>query len=289
MRRKHCFNILHRCGKLSAQYVCDMSAKIDTCTLNYLRFNQRQLRTEKYTALKEYQSLQIANNINKKVVGRRIVLPASFSKSPRAEIVKYQNLLRIAAVKGKPDFFITMTSNSDWIEVQREAYPGQSKNLAWLVTDRVFEIKRRLLLEIILNGALGTYVYHGQSVEFQKRGPPHTHTVLRVKETIVQPQDIDKWICAEIPDPEKEPRLHKLVVKFMLHNKCDFPGSRAVCLDDEGKCTKFFPKEFRNETEWSLDGYPLYRRRSPANGGFTAKKGNIVFDNRFVFVPLQVQ
>jgi hypothetical protein len=35
----------------------------------------------------------------------------------------------------------------------------------------------------------------------------------------------------------------------------------------DGKCTKSFPKNFNNDTVTNVDGYPIYRRRSPDNGG----------------------
>lgn len=40
----------------------------------------------------------------------------------------------------------------------------------------------------------------------------------------------------------------------------------------DGKCTKGYPKEYRNTTEEDQDGYPLYRRRPPGDKGeFTFK------------------
>ena len=39
-------------------------------------------------------------------------------------------------------------------------------------------------------------------------------------------------------------------------------------------CCKEFPKEFCNHTKSNEDGYPYYRRRSEAVGGFTGQKSN---------------
>lgn len=41
---------------------------------------------------------------------------------------------------------------------------------------------------------------------------------------------------------------------------------------NNGKCTKRYPRLFLNETQTGQDGYPLYRWRSPEDGGFTASK-----------------
>ena len=55
----------------------------------------------------------------------------------------------------------------------------------------------------------------------------------------------------------------------------------------EGKCTKKYPRNILNETITSENGYPLYRRRGPDNGGFTANiriRGQTEFtvDNKWV-------
>ncbi|GFQ98566.1 ATP-dependent DNA helicase [Trichonephila clavata] len=36
-----------------------------------------------------------------------------------------------------------------------------------------------------------------------------------------------------------------------------------------GRCTEIYPREFLKETQTGRDGYPLYRRRSPEDGGFS--------------------
>jgi hypothetical protein len=54
----------------------------------------------------------------------------------------------------------------------------------------------------------------------------------------------------------------------------------------DGKCTKSFPKNFNNDTVTNVDGYPIYRRRSPDNGGQSFIKhinnADIDIDNRWV-------
>jgi hypothetical protein len=48
----------------------------------------------------------------------------------------------------------------------------------------------------------------------------------------------------------------------------------------DGKCTKSFPKNFTNDTITNVDGYPIYRRRNPDNGGqlFVKNINNIDID-----------
>jgi len=38
---------------------------------------------------------------------------------------------------------------------------------------------------------------------------------------------------------------------------------------NNGHCTKYFPKAYCSESTIPEDGYPLYRRRSPDDGGRT--------------------
>ena len=68
----------------------------------------------------------------------------------------------------------------------------------------------------------------------------------------------------------------------MLHGVC---GPGGACYKD-GRRSKSFPKPFRRQTSMGDDSYPLYRRRSPQDGGQTLTKYNrgqaTVVDNRWV-------
>ncbi|KAL0860151.1 hypothetical protein ABMA27_010458 [Loxostege sticticalis] len=60
----------------------------------------------------------------------------------------------------------------------------------------------------------------------------------------------------------------------------------APCMID-GKCTKKYPKPYLDDNKTEDDGYPKYRRRSPKNGGFTAKiriqsRDELEIDNQWV-------
>ena len=68
--------------------------------------------------------------------------------------------------------------------------------------------------------------------------------------------DIDKFISAEIPDSETDLILYITVVNNMIHGPCD---SRCII---DGQWLKHYPKEYREETITSSDGYPYYKRRN---------------------------
>ncbi|XP_071739009.1 uncharacterized protein [Rutidosis leptorrhynchoides] len=129
-----------------------------------------------------------------------------------------------------------------------------------------------------------TLVHLGQvyTVEFQKRGLPHAHICLFLDERskMPQPEDVDKYICAEIPDEINEPKLYQLVSDLMIHDPCGDKNPSCQCTDTETKkCTKRFPKPFSDVTKTDEDGYPIYRRR---NNGRTVRKQGHDLDNSCV-------
>ncbi|GBL60174.1 hypothetical protein AVEN_33476-1 [Araneus ventricosus] len=106
------------------------------------------------------------------------------------------------------------------------------------------------------------------SVEWQKRGLPHIHILLWLKDKL-KPNQIDNIISAEIPDPSSDKELHDIIVKNMMHGPFCPHNAHAPCKKD-GKCSKEFPRKLQKETIHNENGYPQYRRRSPADEGQTA-------------------
>lgn len=73
------------------------------------------------------------------------------------------------------------------------------------------------------------------TIEFQKSGLPHCHTLLWVTSPykISVPEQVDQLISAEIPHPEDEPRLYNIVSKLMIHRPCGLAntGSHAWLME----------------------------------------------------------
>jgi hypothetical protein len=116
------------------------------------------------------------------------------------------------------------------------------------------------------------------TIEFQKRGWPHAHILITLKSGFkIETTDyINRFISATIPDKNKDPELYKLVVRHMLHSPCGARYPAAKCMSN-GKCSKLFPQEFREETVLSdARGRPGYKR--PQNG-VQAVKGQHTYDN----------
>ena len=72
-------------------------------------------------------------------------------------------------------------------------------------------------------------------IEFQKRGLPHAHILLNLieEDKITTPEEIDELVCAEIPDPDINPKLHGIVKKFMIHGPCGIFNPLASCMKDK--------------------------------------------------------
>ena len=97
------------------------------------------------------------------------------------------------------------------------------------------------------------------TIEFQKHGLPHAHILVFLHPQFKHPNpdDIDKIISVELFDEQVELELFKIVFSFMIHGPCGIQNKNSPCIDDNGKCTKFFPKFFCDKTTVDAYGYPV--------------------------------
>jgi len=184
---------------------------------------------------------------------------------------------------GKPHLFLTFTCNTQWPEIKSSLFDGETANDRPDIVCRVFRLKLQDMLDVIVKKQVfGPVVSHVRTIEFQKRGLPHAHMLFVITGRQHCWQEVDRYVCAELPDPAVHRQLHDIVVGCMLHGVCG-PGS--TCYSD-GSCSKGYPKPFRRQTAMGEDSYPLYRRRSPEDGGQTYAKyvrgQQTRYDNRWV-------
>ncbi|CAH1414995.1 unnamed protein product [Lactuca virosa] len=118
------------------------------------------------------------------------------------------------------------------------------------------------------------------TIEFQKRGLPHSHVCLFMHANCKLPtvEDIDPIISAEIPNIDDDPELYSLVKEFMIHGPCGAENLNCPCMVDR-KCSKNFPKQFCDHTSVDSNGFPLYRRK---NDGHFVEKSGVQLDNKNV-------
>jgi hypothetical protein len=249
-------------GKALQQYIVDQYAKIEQNRLNYIRHNQAKLRVDLYQGLRDSIAEQDEN-----VGGMLVVLPSSFTGSPRYMNQCYQDAMAVVREYGKPHLFITFTCNPHWDEITNHLLPNQTPTDRPDLVSRAFNLKLKQLIHDLKTcsafGPIHAYVY---VVEFQKRGLPHAHILLILQEDI-DPDDYDKYVSAEIPCAVAQSELFSLVTKHMVH-KCN---ERCCGSGLSHDCEKRFPKDFQNSTTTCTDGYPLYRRRSPTESGHVAE------------------
>lgn len=287
IRRGEPYNHILKCRQLFHQFIVDMYAKIESERLLFLRLNQKKLRAEEYIHLRD----AIANDGNINDIGQICILPATYTGSPRHMHEYAQDAMTYVRKYGRPDLFITFTCNPAWAEITNLLLTGQASTHRHDITARVFKQKVTRLMDLItknhIYGETRCWMY---SIEWQKRGLPHAHILIWLKEKIVSTQ-IDSFISAELPDPEEDPELFEVIRKNMVHGPCGALNPNSPCMKD-GKCTKRFPRQMLQETQTGNDGYPLYRRRKPEDGGHTTtievNNVDVDIDNRWIvpYTPL---
>ncbi|XP_072025233.1 uncharacterized protein [Amphiura filiformis] len=214
------------------------------------------------------------------------------SKGPRFYAEAFQDAMAIVRHYGKPSLFVTFTCNPSWPEIKASLFQGERPSDRPDICVRVFNIKLEELLKDLRRGdVLGKVAAFTSVKEDQKRGLPHAHILLILKDEDQpkMPQDIDCIVCAEIPDKETNPKLYDIITHNNIHGPCGTINRNSPCMVGEGAsrtCGKHFPKDFRNHTVVTQSSYPEYRRRSPENGGRThtmkVHGNNFEVDNRFI-------
>lgn len=101
--------------KLFQQFIVDAYAKIECSRLQYIRFQQSKLRADKYGELRDAISNQ--DNADPTNLGQRIILPSSYTGGPRYMFEKQQDAMCYVRQYGRPDLFVTITTNPKWPEI----------------------------------------------------------------------------------------------------------------------------------------------------------------------------
>jgi hypothetical protein len=270
-------SILLRAGRLFQEWVVDAAAVNEQNKLKSISENQLKSRAETYSSFKGV--VAESDEVNPSDLGVKVILPSSFGGSPRHMAALYQDAMAVVRYFGKPDLFITMTCNPNWPEITDNLFPGQTASDRPDLVSRVFELKlQELMSDIRKRGIFGTVQAFIYVIEFQKRGLPHAHMlfILEEQSSLKTSEHVDSTVKAEFPDPEKDPELWETVTTCMLHGPCTKEYPEAHCLKDgrgiAGCCSKYYPKDFREQTSMGSQGYPEYRRRKEGPQAFTFKK-----------------
>ncbi|KHN76123.1 ATP-dependent DNA helicase PIF1, partial [Toxocara canis] len=223
-------------------------------------------------------------------LGRVVILPASYAGSPRNMQRCFEDSIALVAEVGRPNYFITFTTNPNWPEIKAMLRAGERCVDEPMLVARVFhEYFSEFLNDLLKQEVLGRVAGFAYNTEFQKRGLPHVHLFLCVDrcDQVLSPEDIDDVIQAYIPavpaegDEEAESKLElrRLVLAHMIHRPC--AKGKFPCRSKEGLCTKRFPKPYREHTAVEASGYAVLQR---PNDGTVAllEDGKTVVTNRDV-------
>ena len=166
-------NHLHLSGRLFHQYIVDMYAKIEQHRLNYIKTNQQKIRVDLYSGLADAVA---KGDTNATDLGRTVILPLSYTNSPRQMFQLYQDAMTIVLKCSNPDWFITFTCNLLWDDITSEPIIKPKSYRSTDLIVRVFKLRlRELLNDILKRHVLGRPLAHVYTIEFQKRGLPHVH------------------------------------------------------------------------------------------------------------------
>ena len=111
-------------------------------------------------------------------LGKRFILPSSFSGSTHNMQQHLQDALAINCYYGGGDLFITMTVNLAWPEIQGALLYGQSASDHPDLVVCVFYAKLQSLIKDIEKGILGDINAYLYTIEFQKCGLPHAYIIV---------------------------------------------------------------------------------------------------------------
>ncbi|XP_023739280.1 uncharacterized protein LOC111887346 isoform X2 [Lactuca sativa] len=150
--------------------------------LDYFQSHQDQLRSEYVSGI--YDAISNGDTESRSV-GKRVLLPPSFTGGPRYMYSHYQDALSICRVYGNPQYFITFTCNVNWPEIRRYMdfqHQHDTHSRADIIA-RVFRMKVKSFITFLKEDkTFETVIAHLYTIEFQKRGLPHCHTLLWVSD-----------------------------------------------------------------------------------------------------------
>ena len=100
-----------------------MYIKIKGCRLKWIKDHQSKIRADLYKGIADSIT---SGETQANAVGTRIVLPWSFQGSYRDMKQRHMDAMALVQTYGKPDIFLTMTCNPNWLEILDELLPGQT-------------------------------------------------------------------------------------------------------------------------------------------------------------------
>ncbi|KAK9444150.1 DNA helicase PIF1, ATP-dependent [Metarhizium brunneum] len=228
---------------------------------NRLIHNKTRQATD--SRLPQHQLLQQSNYGTHSIISETLThaIPGSIRTGEAYFLEKERLVNSMIAGHGLPQLFITLTFNEGWEEfkgILRSISPtAMPSNHPWegvqYYYERIHNLKSKFWKGKSNHAKFGALKELIERFEFQLRGAIHSHCLLWTEKSIVELL-ASGFVRADIPDPEKEPELHSLVMKYQIHKCKDYicggPGRY-------GKCSKGFPADVSRRT-FHQPGNPRY-------------------------------
>ena len=182
-------------NRLSQIYLVDSISRAIDYRLQFYKFHQRDLFG---TSNDESSGNMDENNCAE----QKTFLSQSMHGSRRHLRSLARNALALVSEYGRPTLFITLTCNPKWPEIVEQLLPGQTAFDRGDVVCQVFFRKVEALLKKLRAGKYFKEIskkehsykieFDVQVVEYQRRGLPHVHLVLRFQDDEFMPKYEDK-------------------------------------------------------------------------------------------------
>lgn len=175
---------------------------------------------------------------------------------------RYLNAMALVHHFGKPDIFLTITCNLDWDEIRNQLQPWEVAFNRPDIVSQIFRLKLQDLKHQLFHEKLFVNVVaHIHVIEFQKRGLPHAHFLLVLKEheNFEASKAYDTIVLVEILDQNVAKDLHDMVLKHDTRSMWFFEVIRTLCTKGTCKCN--YPHQFCEVSLKSINSHPTYRIR----------------------------
>jgi hypothetical protein len=212
-----------------------------------------------------YRNFCLLREQRETLIGRLGCIPPSVTNSVASNRERIYDLAATMASRGVSDMFITFTATDTWEECSTllRAHgntDGEFHDHTDIVA-RAFYHRNLDLKKFIQKKLFPSCAWLTQSIEFQKRLHPLSHTLLRTGLSLEEIMlKIDEVVTCEIP-PTSDPELRLLVETVMSH-KC---SQRCVRIRLDGTpvrgCEYGFPKPPCERSHIDENGVFVIKRR----------------------------
>jgi hypothetical protein len=207
-------------------------------------------------------------------------IPSALRGSPGSRYEGVQKCTALAVKLGPPTLFLTFTANSEWAEFRAALRPNESWWHHPHLLCRYFHHRLNELLHDLQEGvSLGVRTSWIVSVvEFQARGMPHAHLLVRLSDVgSLSGEIVDRFLsCAH--EGCTDPVLKEIVGRFMVHQcrpeRChkQYRGKKVA----NPRCFWQFPKPYKAATSVNPSSGYWDTRRVLGDGNIVHYNANLL-------------